>query len=147
MVERQTRNCSSLRCCSPRSFCLVSGLRVWCHAGEEGAVGGLEICCGAWAVRHIPFGPPDITLSHLSIHPGWAESLAGSAALSPGNQEIIEPRCQSFWPEICLYGGASSSLTWHRGTPSSNASLSEASQMGTVTSNEYKHLELPWSYL
>jgi hypothetical protein len=58
-----------------------------------------------------PFGHPNITLSHLSVLPGWAESLAGSAALSPGDQEIIEPRCQSFWPEVCLYGGASSTVS------------------------------------
>jgi hypothetical protein len=35
-----------------------------------------------------------ITLSHLSILPGWAESLAGSAALSPGDHETAL-RCQS----------------------------------------------------
>jgi len=31
---------------------------------EEGALGGLEICCGAWTVRHSPLGHPTITQSH-----------------------------------------------------------------------------------
>jgi len=70
MIERQTRNLFLRQRYSRRSFCAVSGLRVWCCTGEEGAVGGLEICCGARAVHHTFLGHPTTTLSHHPPFPG-----------------------------------------------------------------------------
>jgi hypothetical protein len=109
MIERQTRNLFLPQCCSRRSFCSVSetSCLVLCRRG--GCCRGLEICCGAWAVHHPLLCHPTITLSHLSILPGWAESLAGTAALSPGDLEEYSRDVKASG-ERCFYGGASSTV-------------------------------------
>ena len=55
---------------------------------RRGCLGGLEICCGARAVRHSPRWSPYHHPIAPSILPGWAEPQANSAAPSPGDQEL-----------------------------------------------------------
>src|SRR5260370_12949525 len=90
MIERQTRNLILPQCCSQRSFCLVSRLRVWYRTGGEGAVGGLEICCGVRAVHHTPsLGDSTYHSIAPSTSCGWAELSAGSVALNADDLERI----------------------------------------------------------
>jgi len=55
---------------------------------EEGALGGLEICCGARAVQHFPALVTLLTLSHL---PSFSDGQSHRQTLqlpSPGDHEL-----------------------------------------------------------
>src|SRR5216683_7325439 len=105
MIERQTRNLFLSQRCSQRSFCAVSGLRVWCCTGEEGAVGGLEICCGARAVYHTFLGHPTTTLSHHLPFPG-GQSYRQALQLHPWQLKTLEPRCHRSLRGVVLWGAS-----------------------------------------
>ena len=78
-------------------------------------MGGLEICCGARAVRHFLLGHPTITLSHFA--PFLGEQSHRQALQFP---IFADPAMSLFLS--CFVGSISGSLG-HRGFPSPNRRL------------------------
>ena len=75
-------------------------------------MGGLEICCGAWAVRHLLFGHPTITLSHF---PSFSDGQSHRQAL-----QLSQPRPS----ELCDWRSCSMAHPMMRGrNPSRSFSL------------------------
>jgi hypothetical protein len=120
IIEQQTRNLF-LPGDVPRDPFVRYPDLVRCWAGEEGALGGLEICCGAWAVRHFPFGHPPITLSHF---PSFSDGQGHRQALQlPQPCPFRELFAGEFCSMESIFQSVTHSMSWPPGLECSPESI------------------------